>query len=176
MVKAKPASVAMRFFMFSALVCSPSLSAQEALPLRALSPEELSVIASGKAVIRTNPNPRGLALLAPGEFPDRIRARVAGIKPNDITELVALSDSSQDGKGMERLAAALADVQSYVGIPYYSKRNKVTVDLFDKVARSPPVALSHGGTIPGGRAYGTLRRFRRDSGVQAVAGGGRKGR
>jgi hypothetical protein len=81
---------------------------------------------------------------------DSIRSRIASIKPNYITEVLAsapAADTSAAGAILARLAAALADVQGYVGIPYFSKSHQKTFDLFDKMAVSGRSAIPGGESI-----------------------------
>ena len=105
--------------------------AQEAGSPILLGREDQARLDSGEAVIREVKDARSLSLKAPGAFADELRGRIAGLRPNYLSE-VLFSAPRRDG-AMESLAAALADVKGYVGIQYWSKRNQVYFDLFDRM-------------------------------------------
>ena len=73
-----------------------------------------------------------------------ILKEIAQLNPNYLVEVIALVPYTPGAKQIERLAITLSDIQGYIGIPYYSVREKKTYDLFDKVN----ILLRK--TIPGG--------------------------
>ncbi len=110
--------------------------AQSATALRGLSAEELDRLGRGSAVIRPAGDYRKLALVSAGSTADELRARVAAIRPNYVTEVISMipaSDAAAADAILRNLAAALADPMSFVGIPYWSKQQQKTYDLFDKM-------------------------------------------
>jgi hypothetical protein len=104
--------------------------------LRSLSADETSRLGRGEAIVRSVPDYRRLALAAPGKAADGLRSAIAALKPNYLSEVIASAQAADDAAAaaiLDRLAAALAEPKGYVGIPYYSKRQKKTYDLFDKM-------------------------------------------
>ena len=120
-------------------------------PIRGLSQADAARLESGQAVIREVRDPRSLALAAAGEFADRLRSRVASLKPNYLSEVI-LEVPAKDG-AIESLARALADVKGYVGIQYWSERQQKYYDLFDKMDIVSRQA------VPGGEDIETLEHM-----------------
>jgi len=110
---------------------------------RGLTGAELERIGKCQTVIRPVGDFRKLALAMPGTFADEVRARVAAIKPNYVTEVVSVipvQDAAAAGATLRRLASALADPKGFIGIPYWSRQQQKTYDLFDRmdiVSRKP---------------------------------------
>jgi hypothetical protein len=104
--------------------------------IRSLDAAETALLGAGRPVVRSVRDPKKLALAAAGPEADALRSRIASIKPNYLTEVVATvpaADAAGASALLERLAAALSDVNGYVGIRYYSTRQKTDYDLFDKM-------------------------------------------
>jgi len=104
--------------------------------LHGLSSSELDKLAKGEAVIRSVPDYRKLALSVAGSDADELRSSVASVHPNYTTEVIAtfpVVDDEAASALMARLVALLADPKGYVGIPFWSKRQQKTYDLFDKM-------------------------------------------
>jgi hypothetical protein len=116
---------------FAFTLCSGTVFSQGIASSLVLGAEDAVRLGRGEAVVRTVDDPSKLSLAAEGEFADQLRSRIASLKPNYISE-VMLTIPYRKG-AIEELAAVLANVKGYVGIEYYSKRNKVTTPLFDKV-------------------------------------------
>jgi hypothetical protein len=137
---------------------------QGAAPSLSLGAEDAARLARGEAVIRSVDNPKKLSLVAEGEFAAELRSRIASLRPNYLSE-VMLSVPYRKG-AIEELAAALADVKGYVGIAYYSKRQKRNYDLFDKVDIGARRADPEGETIEAAQHmepfadYGAVYRYR----------------
>jgi hypothetical protein len=127
----------LRALCFAVLFCAGVLLfAQTPGLLKGLSSAEVDLLAQGKAVIRTVSDYRALALVAPGEAADRVRSAVASVRPNYLTEVLAIIPAADEAAAeglIKRLATALADPKGYIGIPYWSKRQQKTYDLFDKM-------------------------------------------
>jgi hypothetical protein len=122
------------YFLLTAIMASAA--AQSTAPFSGLNAQEFARLQEGEAVIRSVPDARKLALAATGKTADEIRAQVAAIRPNYLSEVMALVSVADDKAAsavLERLAAAVADVKGYIGIPYWSKRQKTFYDLFDKM-------------------------------------------
>jgi len=117
---------------------------------RDLNAAEIAVLEGGRAVVRTVRDPKKLALILPGAEADALRSRIASLKPNYATEVIATIGVKSEVEAsilLERLAAALADVKGYVGIRYYSTRQKTDYDLFDKMDITARTKAAGGETI-----------------------------
>jgi len=132
--------VAAAALLFGAALAAAAQAAPSGQPLQAvfrdLNAAELAVLEGGRAVVRTVRNPKKLALVVPGAEADALRSRIASLKPNYATEVIATVGVKSEAEAsilLERLAAALSDVKGYVGIRYYSTRQKTDYDLFDKM-------------------------------------------
>jgi len=128
---------------FPALAQTPGI-------LKGLSSGEIDLLVQGKAVIRSLPDYHSLALAAQGQAADKVRSAVAAVRPNYLTEVIAIIPAADEAAAevlIRRLAAALADPEGYVGIPYWSKRQQKTYDLFDKMAIGSRAAMGGGERI-----------------------------
>jgi hypothetical protein len=85
----------------------------------------------GEALIRELRSYRDLALTVSSSGAESIRNAVKKLKPNYLSEVIALIPRRE--AAIEVLAAKLADVKGYIGIQYWSKRQKTYYDLFDKM-------------------------------------------
>ncbi len=124
--------------------------AQGSAALRGLSADDLDRLAKGAAVIRPAGDYRKLALGAAGSVADELRARVAAIRPNYVTEVLSIlpaSDAAAADSILRKLAAALADPKSFIGIPYWSRQQQKTYDLFDKMTIVTRSATAGGQTV-----------------------------
>jgi len=125
-----------------ALVAYPA-AAQGSGAIKDLSGDEAARLGRGEAVIRTIGNYRKLSLSATGPDADAVRTRVADIRPNYVTEVVSLipaADAAAADATLRRLAVALSEPKGFIGIPYWSRQQQKTYDLFDKmdiVSRKP---------------------------------------
>ena len=113
-----------------ALCARPSFAQSPSSPLT-LSAEDAARLGRGEAVVRAVGGPKELSLAVGGEFADELRSRIASLRPNYLSEVMLVIPYRKGA--VEKLAADLADVKAFVGIPYYSQRNKTTYPLFDKV-------------------------------------------
>ena len=129
-MKAACATVLAAFIAVSAF-------ANPAFPKKAilgLSEQELAILDGGKALVRQVSSPSSLSLGASGAFADEIRNRVKTLAANYIGEVImVIPAGSSPSDFMSTLAGDLANVEGYVGIPYWSKQNKRLYDLFDKM-------------------------------------------
>jgi hypothetical protein len=123
-------------------------AAQLPLSLKAADAERLM---RGEALIRELGSYRDLALTASGASAESIRNAVKKLKPNYLSEVVALVPRRE--AAIELLAAKLADVKGYVGIQYWSKRQKTYYDLFDTME------IVSRKTIPGGEEIETRQHM-----------------
>jgi hypothetical protein len=125
-------------------------------PLRYLNADEAARLGRGETVIRSVADYRKLALSASGKVADELRASVAAIKPNYLSEVIAIATVKDDAEAealLGRLQTALSDPRGFVGIPYWSTRNKKTYDLFDKMEIRSRAAL------PGGESVEVLQHM-----------------
>lgn len=119
-------------FVAMALACAAAIAEPA---FSGLGPEESAALDAGKAVIRSVRDSKSLSLAVSGKEADELRARIASLRPNYLSEVMAAApapDAAAVAALFGRLAAALADTPGYAGIPYYSKANKRYYDLFDK--------------------------------------------
>jgi hypothetical protein len=120
----------------AAACLATAAAAQAPAPFSNLDTKELSRLSGGEAVIRTVKDPRRLALVATGKTADEIRTSVAALRPNYLSEVMAIIPAADEKAAtalLEKLAGVVADVKGYIGIPYWSKRQKTYYDLFDKM-------------------------------------------
>jgi hypothetical protein len=127
-----------------ALAVAAAWAQGAAAPLK-LDADEAARLASGEAVIREVKDSRSLSLTASGELADKLRSRVASIRPNYLSE-VMFALPSREG-AIEDLASAVANVKDYVGIQYWSKRQKTNYNLFDRLDIVSRVAIAGGEQI-----------------------------
>ena len=118
-------------FIAGSATATPSLAAKAFL---GLSERELTTLDERKALIRQASSPRSLSLGAAGPFADEIRDRVRKLGANYIGEVIMIVPAGASPSGsLEALSRDLANVEGYVGIPYWSKQNNTTYDLFSKM-------------------------------------------
>jgi hypothetical protein len=111
-----------------------SAGAQQYLgTFRGLSESELSTLNLEKPLIRQASSARSLSLAVPGAFPDEIRNQIRTLGANYVGEVIMVVQGNNSQKTLSDIARFLADVEGYVDIPYWSKQNNRTYDLFDKI-------------------------------------------
>ncbi|HTX72358.1 MAG TPA: DUF6675 family protein [Rectinemataceae bacterium] len=103
-----------------------------------LSAGEAASLGQGEVVIRSDANYRHLALVAGGSQAEDLRQKIRALSPNYLSEVMAVVPARPGT--LERLAASLANVKGFVGIPYWSKRWQKNFDLFDKM----DITAAHG--------------------------------
>jgi hypothetical protein len=109
------------------------LGGQEAnRALRGLSDDERATLQAGKALIR-QASSRSLSLASSGPFADEIRARIRDMNANYVGEVIMEVPAASGVGTLKRLARDLANVEGYIGIPYWSKQNNRTYELFDRI-------------------------------------------
>ena len=111
-----------------------------------LSADELATLGQGRALIRQAPSSHSLGLAAPGSFADEIRGRVRSLNANYIGEVIMVVPQSKSSAFLPALAKDLENVEGFVGIPYWSKQNNRTYDLFDRIK------IIERSTLPGGQS------------------------
>jgi hypothetical protein len=119
-------------------------------PFIGLSDADLASLEQRKPIIRSVKNFKELSLSYFDEYAIALRDRLANLKPNYITELlliVAIDEQNKTSLIFDRLAAAVADVNGYVKIPYWSVKQQTTYDLFDKMEIQSRLPISGGETI-----------------------------
>jgi hypothetical protein len=98
-----------------------------------LSNAELSTLSQGKPLIRQAASARALSLTATGAFADEIRMQIRALGANYVGEVIMVVQGGSSEKTLAHIARDLANVEGYVGIPYWSRQNNRTYDLFDKM-------------------------------------------
>ena len=98
-----------------------------------LSESELTTLNQGKPLIRQAASARTLSLVLPGAFPDEIRSTIRALAANYVGEVIMVVSGSDSQKTLGDIARYLANVEGFVGIPYWSKQNNHTYDLFDRI-------------------------------------------
>jgi len=114
---------------FLGLCVAPLLSAQPQ-PFRNLSAGEAAAVAAGKSVFRQPSGWKDLSVPAAAPFAKDIEETVRKLGANYIGEVVLVLPKAANPDLLAILARNLADVESHVGIPYWSRRYKKNFDLF----------------------------------------------
>ncbi|HSV55684.1 MAG TPA: DUF6675 family protein, partial [Magnetospirillaceae bacterium] len=109
------------------------LSAQ-APPFRNLTAKESAALAEGKSVFRQPLGWRDLSAPAGAPFSRDVEDMVRRLGANYLGEVILVLPRADNPDLLANLARALADVESHVGIPYWSRRHRKHFDLFDRVA------------------------------------------
>lgn len=109
------------------------------------SAEEVAALDRGEIIVGKLADWRAMGLGAAGVHPDALRARIAALKPNYVTEFMAVAPS--DSLSLERLDSALRDVEGYLSVPYLSKRYNQVLPFFDKMTITSRKASAGGETI-----------------------------
>lgn len=98
-----------------------------------LSSDENARISRGEPVVRSLGDWNSLALPATAPGASELKAAILGLKPNYLTEVLAILPASHEAELVGRLDAALVAVGDYTKIPYYSVHWKKTFPLFDSI-------------------------------------------
>lgn len=117
---------------------------------RNLSKEDVAALDRGEPVVHPLTNSGKLSLALADERAGEIGKRVGALRPNYMTELIAsipVRSAAETESILDRLAATLADVVGYMKIPYWSKRQQTTYDLFDKMEVLDRKPLAKGESI-----------------------------
>jgi hypothetical protein len=130
------------------IVAAASAGAQSYVgTFQGFSENELSTLKEGKPLIRQAASARELSLVALGPFPDEIRTRIQAVGANYIGEVIMVVQGNNSQKTLTDVARKLANVEGYVGIPYWSKQNNRTFDLFDNVKVIERMQRGRGETV-----------------------------
>ncbi|MCE5256779.1 MAG: hypothetical protein LLF89_08040 [Spirochaetaceae bacterium] len=103
---------------------------------RNLSDSEIAALDRGEMIVHSLKDSGKLSLMRDDSNTREIARRVQELHPNYMTELMAsvpMKSAPEAKDTLDRIAAALADVKGYINIPYWSKRQKTTYALFDKM-------------------------------------------
>ena len=92
--------------------------------------EELSRLEGGETVIRNLDSYKKLCMVSENAGAQRVLATVRSIKPAYVAEIIRLYPYEGNEDLPRTLAEQIADVESYVGIPYYSEHGKKWYDLY----------------------------------------------
>ncbi len=115
--------------LFYALSAAALASAQPQ-PFRNLSSEEAAAVSAGKSVFRQPAGWKDLSVPAAAPFAKDIEDTGRKLGGNYIGEVVLGLPKAANPDLLAILARNLADVESHVGIPYWSRRYKKNFDLF----------------------------------------------
>ncbi len=102
-------------------------------PFRNLAPEEQAAVLRGESVFRQPSGWKALSVPAGAPFARDIEETVRKLGANYIGEVVMTVPKDGNPGLLARLVRDLQDVESHVGIPYWSRRHKKHFDLFDSV-------------------------------------------
>jgi hypothetical protein len=117
-------------FVAAAVTAKP---VQLASVFEGLSTQEFEILQKGEPLIRQLSSPRSVSLVAAGAFPDEIRDHIRTLGANYIGEVLMVIPGATSSGLLQALAKDLSNVEDYVGIPYWSKQNNRSYDLFDKM-------------------------------------------
>lgn len=123
----------LHLLLFVFVIAFP-LSADSAEPIfPGLSKAELQGLAGGIPVVRAVESFSRLAIpaLAPGA--SELLGELSSMKPNYLTEVMAIVPVGATGADISRFTAALYTIENYPKIPYYSKQWKKEFPLFDSM-------------------------------------------
>lgn len=101
-----------------------------------LSDTETAALDRGELIVRPLDDSGRLSLARNDDAAKEILTRVKAIRPNYTAEFMAVvpvKDAAKTKSTLNQIAAALADVRGYMNIPYWSKQQKKTYALFDKM-------------------------------------------
>ena len=128
-------------FIFALIASVYAIGAQSAADdlLRVfthLTSSELDAVRSGKPLFRTVSDVSMVGLARVDAETENIKKNIAAVRPNYITELLLAIPVENEKTAtilLADLVTTLAAVEKYVKIPYWSKRNQKTYDLFDRM-------------------------------------------
>jgi len=92
---------------------------------------ETAKLSAGNPVLRVSDRAKNLALAGDAGQAADIKGRFAKLGPNYFGEFLYVRRF--DPSLLEKLRTYLADPRHFIGIPYYSQRNKATYSLFDRM-------------------------------------------
>jgi len=119
---------------FALAVVAPfAAGAQAALPFTGLSAAEQEAVRAGHPVIRQADSASSLSLAVQTPFAEEIRGRIRSLRANYVGEVIMAMPASAGPGTLQGLARDLANVEGYVGIPYWSKQQNRRYDLFDRM-------------------------------------------
>lgn len=127
-------SVLLLMAIFSARASERSLS--YAGVFRGLSDAETAALERGELLVRPLEASGKLSLVRDDNATREIVQRIRTIRPNYTAEFMAIipvKDMAQADSMLRRIAAVLSDVEGYINIPYWSKQQKTTYALFDRM-------------------------------------------
>ncbi len=121
--------------LFSLFCWSAAAAPSSSVPvmLSGLSTQEATSLLGGEALIREIKTHTALTLSGFDDEAMKIKKEIAALSPNYITEVIALIPYRDSANQIGKLATVLSDLDSYVGIPYWSAQMQKTYDLFDKM-------------------------------------------
>ena len=116
----------------AAFIFSAGLYAQDLLFDRLTEPEK-AALRRGESVFRRPNVWAELSVPPSAPFAKDLKAEVRKLGANYIGEVIMLVPKAANPDLLSRLVRDLQDVESHVGIPYWSKRYEKYFDLFDRV-------------------------------------------
>ncbi len=132
-----------RNMLFSVLLLTAIFSARAADTrnsyagvFQGLSNTETAALARGELIVRPLGVSGRLSLARDDSAAREILRRIQAIRPNYTAEFMAfvpVQDTAKTESILNLIAEALSDVQGYVNIPYWSKQQKTTYALFDRM-------------------------------------------
>ena len=95
-----------------------------------LSDKELETIQSGEVLIRNTGSLNRMCVNSVNPVVEKALATAKAVKPAYLAEIVQVRPYVQGENIIQTFEDLIMDIQSYVGIPYYSEHNGIWVDLY----------------------------------------------
>lgn len=110
------------------LACTIGLNAQ--LFNDKLTTDEQQKLANGKLIIRNIGKVKNISVNKDNPTVERAISTMERLKPAYLAEIIQIMPYNGNENLVEKLRSMLADVDGYVGIPYYSERAEAYYDLY----------------------------------------------
>ncbi len=98
-----------------------------------LTAEEQRMLADGELVIRNIGKAKNISINGINPTLEQTIEEIGDLDPSYLAEVIRMVPYSGNEGLLEDLRPIMLDVEDYVGIPYYSERNKTYYDLYSAV-------------------------------------------
>ncbi len=99
-----------------------------------LSSSERNQLSEGKTVIRNLDSYKKLSIVSSNPAMQKALNVIKNLKPAYVAEIIQLYPYEENENFLDTFSDKIMDIESYVGIPYYSERAKEWYDLYSSVA------------------------------------------